>query len=73
MSVDPPLMLVYLAQTDDCHSMFAEARRWLVHVTQPDYAAIAMCFATRGSNSTISSRRVQRTRSADGNPVVDFR
>ena len=48
VSMDPPLVLVCLAGTAECHPVFAEAQRWIVHVVQADHAELAGRFATRG-------------------------
>jgi flavin reductase ActVB len=48
VSMDPPLVLVCLADTAECHPVFAAAQRWIVHVIHPDHAALAIRFATRG-------------------------
>jgi flavin reductase ActVB len=50
VSVDPPLVLVCLAQTAECHLVFAEAQRWLVHVIPPEHAPLGIGFATRGAD-----------------------
>lgn len=50
VSMDPPLVLVCLAATAECHAVFAAARSWVVHVLHPDHADLAIRFATRGAD-----------------------
>jgi flavin reductase ActVB len=50
VSVDPPLVLVCLADTAECHSVFAAAGRWIVHVIDPEHSGLAVRFATRGAD-----------------------
>lgn len=50
VSMDPPLVLVCLAQTAECHPAFTATRRWLVHVIHPEDAPLALLFATRGAD-----------------------
>ncbi|WP_147201381.1 flavin reductase family protein, partial [Pseudonocardia asaccharolytica] len=50
VSLDPPLVLVCLARTAECHPVFAAARRWIVHMLHPDHAELAIRFATRGAD-----------------------
>ena len=48
VSMTPPLVLVCLADKAECHPVFAEAQRWIVHVIHPEHAELAVRFATRG-------------------------
>jgi flavin reductase ActVB len=48
VSMVPPLVLVCLADTAECHPVFATAQRWNVHVVHPEHADLAVRFATRG-------------------------
>jgi flavin reductase ActVB len=48
--MDPPLVLVCLADTAECFPVFAEAERWIVHIVHPDHAELAVRFATRGAD-----------------------
>ena len=68
VSMDPPLVLVCLADTAECHPVFAEANRWIVHVVHPDHADLAIRFATRGADKFADSgfRADER-----GLPVLD--
>lgn len=50
VSMDPPLVLVCLATTAECHSAFQQADRWVVHVIPPGQAELALRFATRGAD-----------------------
>jgi flavin reductase ActVB len=50
VSLDPPLVLVCLATTAECHSAFQLADRWAVHVIPPEQAELALRFATRGAD-----------------------
>jgi flavin reductase ActVB len=50
VSMDPPLVLVCLADTAECHPVFAAAQRWIVHVIHSEHADLAVRFATRGAD-----------------------
>ncbi|GAA0935463.1 flavin reductase family protein [Pseudonocardia zijingensis] len=50
VSMDPPLVLVCLARTAECHPVFTRAPRWVVHVIRPEHADLALRFATRGAD-----------------------
>ncbi|KPM56225.1 flavin reductase [Frankia sp. R43] len=50
VSMDPPLVLVCLAATAQCHPAFEQASRFIVHVVPPAHAALAVRFATRGAD-----------------------
>lgn len=50
VSMDPPLVLVCLAVGAECHPVFAETDRWIVHILHPDHADLAIRFATRGAD-----------------------
>lgn len=50
VSMDPPLVLVCLADTAECHPVFAQAQRWLVHIIRPEQSHLAIRFATRGAD-----------------------
>lgn len=50
VSMEPPLVLVCLAETAECHPVFARAARWNVHVVHPDHTDLALRFATRGAD-----------------------
>jgi len=50
VSMEPPLVLVCLADTAECHPVFATAERWIVHVIHPEHTELAVRFATRGAD-----------------------
>jgi flavin reductase ActVB len=50
VSMDPPLVLVCLSDTAECHPAFATAERWIAHVVHPEHADLAVRFATRGAD-----------------------
>ncbi|MCK9878833.1 flavin reductase family protein [Frankia sp. Ag45/Mut15] len=50
VSMDPPLVLVCLATTAQCHPAFERSARFIVHVMPPEHAGLAVRFATRGAD-----------------------
>ncbi|HEX5119990.1 MAG TPA: flavin reductase family protein [Pseudonocardiaceae bacterium] len=68
VSLEPPLVLVCLARTAQCHPVFADASRWVVHVIRSDDANLATRFATRGADKF---RDVGFTADPGGPPVLD--
>jgi flavin reductase ActVB len=50
VSAEPPLVLVCLAETAECHPVFAAATDWIIHVLAADHGALALRFATRGAD-----------------------
>jgi flavin reductase ActVB len=50
VSMDPPLVLVCLADDAQCYPVFARADRWVVHVVHGEHADLATRFATRGAD-----------------------
>jgi flavin reductase ActVB len=50
VSMDPPLVLVCLATTAQCHPVFETAERYVVHVVHQEHADLAVQFATRGAD-----------------------
>jgi flavin reductase ActVB len=50
VSMDPPLVLVCLANSAECYPVFREAEQWVIHVIRPDHADLAYTFATRGAD-----------------------
>ncbi|MFE3058729.1 flavin reductase family protein [Nocardia sp. NPDC059239] len=50
VSMDPPLVLVCLADTAQCHAAFQSAQRWSIHVIGGSHADLALRFATRGED-----------------------
>ncbi|MEU6147532.1 flavin reductase family protein [Streptomyces sp. NPDC047081] len=50
VSMRPPLVLVCLANTAECHSAFRSGERWLVHIISDEHTDLAKRFATRGAD-----------------------
>ncbi|MFF0038878.1 flavin reductase family protein [Streptomyces mirabilis] len=50
VSMDPPLVLVCLARSAECHPVFEQAERFAVHVIGPEHTDLAVRFATRGAD-----------------------
>jgi flavin reductase ActVB len=50
VSADPPLVLVCLAKSAECHPTFLDADAWVVHVIHSDHRDLAVQFATRGAD-----------------------
>jgi flavin reductase ActVB len=50
VSTEPPLVLVCLGTSAECHPVFDAARQWAVHIIHPDHADLAVRFATRGAD-----------------------
>lgn len=48
LSMDPPLVLVCLAKTAQCHDAFQYADAWAVQVAGPQHIDLVSRFATRG-------------------------
>lgn len=67
-SLEPPLVLVCLANTAECHPVFARAADWVVHVIRSDDAELATRFATRGADKF---RNAGFTVDPRGLPVLD--
>jgi flavin reductase ActVB len=67
VSVAPPLVLVCLAESAQCHPAFRSARRWTVHVIHESHTPLAVRFATRGEDKFAGSEFVAR---ADGVPIL---
>jgi flavin reductase ActVB len=68
VSMDPPLVLVCLANTAECYPVFVAAEGWMVHVIHPGHADLALRFATRGANKFADD---QFRPDAHGMPVLD--
>jgi flavin reductase ActVB len=68
VSMDPPLVLVCLADTAECRPTFAAAERWNVHVIHPEHADLAIRFATRGADKFADTSFVS---DEHGLPVLD--
>jgi flavin reductase ActVB len=50
VSMEPPLILVCLANSAECRPAFTSAARWLVHVITDEHTELATRFATRGAD-----------------------
>jgi flavin reductase ActVB len=50
LSIDPPLILVCLAQNARCHPVFTSAPRFRVNVLGPEHEQLATRFATKGAD-----------------------
>lgn len=55
LSVDPPLVLVCLAKSAECHDAFLGARHWNIHFVSDDHTETAMRFAQRGADKFAGS------------------
>lgn len=55
LSADPPLVLVCLAKSAECHSAFMTGTSFAVHIVQSDRADLAKVFATRGADKFAAS------------------
>ena len=67
LSADPPLVLVCLAKSAECHSAFMTGTSFAVHIVQSDQADLAKVFATRGADKFAASPFELSTR---GLPVM---
>ncbi|MGW1506166.1 flavin reductase family protein [Streptomyces mirabilis] len=67
LSVAPPLVLVCLARTAQCHAAFEKADSWVVQVVPHRRADLATRFATRGADKF---GRDDFTANAAGHPVL---
>jgi flavin reductase ActVB len=67
-SLEPPLVLVCLAHTAQCHPVFARAEDWVVHVIRSDDSNLATRFATRGADKF---RNAGFTADPGGPPVLE--
>lgn len=68
VSLEPPLVLVCLAHTAQCHPVFVHAARWVVHIIHTDDSDLATRFATRGTDKF---RNAGFTVGPEGLPVLD--
>ncbi|MDO0916659.1 flavin reductase family protein [Streptomyces sp. DT2A-34] len=48
LSMSPPLVLVCLANSAECHPVFSDSAAWIIHILPKQLADVAMRFATRG-------------------------
>jgi len=68
LSADPPLALVCLAKSAQCHPVFRSASSWVVQVVPDHHAELARRFATRGADKfSHGAFRAGR----DGHPVLE--
>jgi flavin reductase ActVB len=67
-SLEPPLVLVCLAHTAQCHPVFARAAHWVVHVIRSDDSNLATRFATTGADKF---RNAGFTADPAGLPVLE--
>lgn len=47
VSLEPPLVLVCLAATADCHSIFTDGVRYAIHILRADQEALALRFGQK--------------------------
>lgn len=66
VSLDPPLVLVCLGKSADCHAAFAGARCLAISILAPGQDAVALRFATRGADKFGGADMAER----GGLPVV---
>jgi flavin reductase ActVB len=50
LSMDPPLVLVCLGKTAQCHDAFLESDSWAVQVASDDHLDLIARFSTRGAD-----------------------
>jgi flavin reductase ActVB len=50
VSKEPPLVLVCLAKSAECHPVFEQSQNWVIHVLHDDHVNLAVRFATRGAD-----------------------
>lgn len=68
VSAEPPLVLVCVAKSAQCHAAFMTAPKWVVNFVPSDHAGLAERFATRGAEKFIEGHF---TANADAIPVLD--
>lgn len=56
VSIDPPLILVCLSRTADCHGAFASSPFFAVSVAQYEHAKLARRFADKGADKFAEGR-----------------
>jgi flavin reductase ActVB len=54
VSMRPPLVLVCLTESAECHPVFTKASKWAINIIHYGYADVAMLFATRGADKFAS-------------------
>jgi flavin reductase ActVB len=67
VSADPPLVLVCLASSAECHPVFERAQKWVVHIIHSEHVDLALRFATRGADKFADAAF---TADADGLPIL---
>jgi flavin reductase ActVB len=50
LSLDPPLVLVCIAKTAQCHNAFQESDRWAIQVAGAGHVDLISRFATKGAD-----------------------
>lgn len=50
VSAEPPLVLVCLSRTAECHPVFERSTRWTVNILNDGHQPLARRFATRGAD-----------------------
>ncbi|SEB46886.1 flavin reductase family protein [Rhodococcus jostii] len=73
VSMDPPLVLVCLSDSAECHPVFAKADRWIIHVIHPEHADLARRFATRGADKFADAGFVSDERGLPILPTASLR
>ncbi|MFE0420768.1 flavin reductase family protein [Streptomyces tendae] len=68
LSADPPMVLVCLAHSAQCHAAFDKADSWVIQVVPHRHADLAMRFATRGADKF---GRSDFAPNSDGHPVME--
>lgn len=48
LSIEPPLALVCLATSAQCHPVFSVAESWVIHIVPPRHRDLALRFSTKG-------------------------
>jgi flavin reductase ActVB len=67
LSMAPPLVLVCLVNSADCHMAFRTAKRWVINILAYGQADLAMRFATKGEDKFSGDEFDQM---ADGLPIL---
>ena len=68
VSADPPLVLVCLARSAQCHPTFMDVPKWIINIVRSGHAELAQRFATGGADKFVEGHF---TANADGLPVLD--
>lgn len=56
LSTDPPLVLVCLATSAQCHPAFLSASSWVIQIVGPKHGELVRRFATRGADKFVGGR-----------------